>query len=413
MSGFARRLQQAVRSETDSGDSGGAITHGEQLALASVGPWNLQTTAQGSESLEVVAVPSRGYFRGDAPEEFIPNQTYIYNDDPANKGGTVPAGGLTIDGYFVPAGTMVCQFQDLSGSDMYFQGMTGTFLFRGCRFRNNSTGDSAQFNVANSGSGLTIHTHYCDFGGLGPNEPDGPFIKMIGGSNHRVYRCYFSYLATAIQPNVQGMEITENIIDKITYYYGEAGTSGAGPDSTTKHLNGISTEGGLTSLIIQRNRITVPSPDESTAAGGTNPGQPSYGSQSGQLGYGSGSNPGRLTTQTDCIALFTLQGDNIGDDTTGIQIKDNYLGGSGYCLYGSGPAAKNNVYTGNKFTTKWWTDGANHGPYTGSVVFGSNGNVNSGNVWTDDYGTGGDGCTALTDRQYPAGDGPRIGQTAF
>ena len=408
MSPLARRLQQ-VSKMTPFIPPASNITHGDQLTISDVGPWALQAVARGSESLDVVALPVRGYWRADTPLEFVPNQPYVYSNSPANKGGIVPAGGLTIDGYFVPAGTYVCQFRDLSAGDFACQGLTsGTLLFRGVRVRNGTTGDSATFNIATSTAGFTIHTHYSDFGANDGNTPHGAFIKMIGGGAHRVLRTYFTYLSTAIQPNVNGMEITENYIDKITYFYGEAGTSGLGPDSTTGHLNGISTEGGLSGLTIQRNRIVVPSPDEGTAAGGAAAGQPSYGTQPGQLGNGAGSNPGRLTTQTDCIALFTLGGNN-----SNIQILDNYLGGAGWCFYGTASGGINNVYTGNKVTTKWWSNGGNYGPYNGTVAFGSGGNVSSGNVWADDYGTGGNGTTALSGRQYPAGNGPRAGTVVF
>ena len=56
---------------------------------------------------------------------------------------------------------------------------------------------------------------------------------------------------------------------------------------------------------------------------------------------------------------------------------------------------------------------ASHGPYQGTVPFGTAGNVNSDNRYLDDYGTGGDGSTAIANRQYPAGNGPRTGTSAF
>ena len=391
-----------------------AVTHGTQLLPTMVGPWALQGVTKGAESLTVIPAPTRGYWRTDTPAEFSPQQTYVLNNLPSNHGGTVPAGGLVIDGYAVPAGTFVAQFQDMSATDVFCQGMTsGTFLFRGCRFRNGTTGDSSQFNDSGSGAGFSVFNHYNDFGAPDANTAGGPFIKMIGGSNHRVLRCMFSFLGTALQPNVQGCVVVENYMDDFIYIYGEKGISGVGPDVTTKHLNGLSTEGGLTRLIVARNHIIMPSPDKSTGPNSA-AGQVSYGSQPGQLGYGGGSNPGRLTTQTDCIALFTLQGENIGDATTGIQIKDNFLGGSGYSLYGGNTGtATNNVYTGNRFTTRYWTDVASHGPYQGTVPFGTAGNINSDNLYLDDYGTGGDGSTTIANRQYPAGNGPRTGTSAF
>lgn len=70
------------------------------------------------------------------------------------------------------------------------------------------------------------------------------------------------------------------------------------------------------------------------------------------------------------------------------------------------------MVTGNKITTRWWTNGGNFGAITDIPAWGSNGNSQSNNTWADDYGTGGNGCTALADRQYPAGNGPRAG-TSF
>jgi hypothetical protein len=145
-----------------------------------------------------------------------------------------------------------------------------------------------------------------------------------------------------------------------------------------------------------RNKILVPSPDGSVA--------PSVGA------------PNRTTPQTDCIALFqSLAGPYPGDGTTGIQVRDNYLGGSGYVIYGGGsePGCRNVKITGNKITTRWWTNGGNFGPFAYDPGFGTNGNEKANNTWADDYGSGGNGINPTSARQYPLGNGPRQGELAF
>lgn len=410
MSRFAVRLQRSAAVSSPP-PSGGTITHGEQLTVSDVGPWSLQSVSNGGESLQTPTVPSRGYWRIDTPDEFSLSTPYVYNDDPSNHGGVVPAGGMMIDGYMVAAGTRVIQFRDFSGSDFYVNGQGGGFLFRGCRFRDTTTGESSTFNDNNALASWKNALHYCDMGcPTKEGGNNGPFWKMIGGSGHRVYRTYVSNGQCGFQPNVPNCEITETMIANVVYYYGEKGVSGNGPDSTTLHLNGISVEGGAQNLLIQRCWITIPSPDGAIGSNGSSAGQPGYGTQPGQVGYGSGTNPGRLTPQTDCIAIFAITGSN-----NNVTIRDNYMGGSGYVLYAGNADgnASNIAVTGNKITTKWWTNGGNFGPITDVPAWGSSGNLSSGNVWADDYGTGGNGSTALASRQYPSGNGPRAGQAVF
>jgi hypothetical protein len=384
------------------------VTHGEQLTDAHLGPWSLQNVARGSETLQTVAIPERGYWRHDTPDEFAPTGTYVYNNDPANHGGVVPAGGLTIDGYAFPAGTRVTQFRDVSATDFLVQGTGGSWLFRGCRFRNDSVGGSSTFNDNNATYSQFVH--FSDFGGTHPDTPLGGFWKSIGGSGHRFYRNMVSDTWTGLQPNVPNFHVIENIITDVHFPYGELGPNG-NADSATNHVNGLSVEGGARGLVIQRNKILLPSPDRVPAAiGGTGPGQPGYGTQPGQVGYGDGSNPGRVVPQTDCIAIFAITGSN-----DGVTIEDNLLGGTGYCLYAGNAdgQAANIVVRGNQITTEWWTDGGNFGPITDVPAWGTNGNIAEGNTWADDYGSGGDGSTALVDRQYPTGDGPRAGTVVF
>ena len=376
---------------------GSAITHGDQLTEAHVGSWSLQQVARGSEKLDKPTVPKEGFFRLGEGEEsgLIPKGDFAGSDsdlaklnDPSNHGGTLAADTM-IDGFAIPKGTKVVQFRDLPS--IYAQEQAGDYLFRGCRFRN--TGDT--FNMAHTDEKLHVFIHYSDFGGDGPNDNQdgGGFLHILGGSNHRVLRSFFQYVGTAIQPNVDGMLIQENFIDHVAYYFGEGGPNGNPDDLDQYHINGISSEGGLASLRILRNHITVPSPDGSVP--------PSYGA------------PNRTVHQTDCIALFqSLAGPYPGDDEHGIQVRDNYLGGSGYVIYGGGAGSKNVKITGNKISTRWWTKGGNFGPFTDPPPDG-NGNEVSNNTWADDFGENGDGIKPTTARQFPNGDGPRRGQPAF
>ena len=371
------------------------ITHGEQLTPAHVGPWSLQKVARGSEKLDKPKVPGEGFFRlGEGADNgLIPAGAFAGSDsdlaklnDPSNHGGTLAAATM-IDGFEVPKGTKVIQFRDLPS--IYAQEQAGDFLFRGCRFHN--TGDT--FNMAHTDDKLHVFIHYSDFGGDGPNDDQdgGGFLHILGGSNHRVLRSYFEYVGTAIQPNVDGMLIQENYIDHVAYYLGEGGPDGKPETPDNYHINGISSEGGLSSLRIFRNHITVPSPDGAVA--------PSYGA------------PDRVVPQTDCIGLFqSLGGPYPGDAVNGIQVRDNYLGGSGYVIYGGGPGSKNIKITGNKVTTRWWTNGGNFGPFTYEPAWGKDGNEQSNNTWADDFGTGGDGIVDTSKRQFPKGDGPRTGK---
>lgn len=382
-------IQFNTASSSGGTGSTGSITHGEELTEAMVGPWALQGVVKGSEQLDSVPAPSRGFWRFDTPSEFVPNGTYSYNNNPSNKGGTLAVDTM-IDGYLVPAGTKVVQFRDLSASDFYAQGVGGNWLFRGVRLRARSSGTGF---INDNQATYTLNVHYGDFGGQGPHDSQSGEVafKTIGGQNHRFLRNYITYTATGLQPNVPGVEITENYIDKITFYYGEAGPCGSG-GSCTFHLNGISSEGMSnttpTRFKILRNRITVPSPDDA----------------------------GHITTQTDCIALFQSNGGSYND----VIVEANYMGGSGYVIYAAAnPNAstanepKNVILRNNKITTKWWTNGGNYGPIAAQPSWGSNGNIATGNVWADDYGSGGNGNTSTTSRQYPSGNGPRKGQVIF
>lgn len=361
------------------------ITHGEQLVVSDVGPWALQGVAKGSESLGTVAVPGRGYWLMDTSSEYAPTGTYVYNNNPANKGGVVPAGGLTIDGYFVPAGTIVCQFRNLSGSDFSAQGQGGSYLFRGCRFRNDAIGQSSQFNDYTSS--YTNRLFFCDMGSTSSNDANwqGSFWKSIGGTDHVMLRNYCSYQYVTFQPNVPNCHFVENLVEKLIYYGGEAGPPGQA--GSPLHMASIGCEGGGTGYRILRNKIAPASPDEG----------------------------GHVFVNGSSIALENTNGSAYHD----CQINDNYLSGFNYVILDMGEVtgSTNITIAGNKVTTQWFTNGGvsgveQAGPHP--VPWGSNGNVKSNNTWADDYGSGGNGTgTPLSSRQYPAGNGPRAGTIAF
>lgn len=406
------------------------ITHGSQLLTSDVGPWAIQGISKGSETLTSPSGPGRGYWRFDTPDEWSSSTAWPSNandsnpsilNDPTLHYGTVTGSPVTIDGYSIPVGTRIVQWVNWpDGYDFLAQGTSLKVLFRGCRFRwPAGVGGPGIFNDNTATSSQRIMLHWCDIGYPSSDLASGAtglmHVKLLGGRDHRVYRTYSSITSTHFQPNTQGCEFTENLMEDRIFPYGESGTGG-GFDSSVLHLNGISSEGGLTSIKILRNKIVCASPDVTTAhAGGTSAGQVGYGLLTGQTGYGSGTNPGRLTGQTDCIALFTTNGSpNVGDGVTDLQIKDNYVAGTGVPIYAgnNGGGAQGVIMTGNRVSTLYWTDGGLHGPATDIPTWGSNRNTQSDNLWADDYGTGGDGSTAAADRQYPLGNGPRSG-TSF
>jgi len=321
----------------------------------------------------------------DTPNEWRPSQTYVYNNSPSNKGGTVPGGGLTIDAYSVPAGTQVAQFRDFSASDFSAQGQSGSYLFRGCKFRNTNIGQSSQFNDFTST--YTNRLFFCSMGGSEPPvlaNWQTAFWKMIGGQDHLMVRNYCSGQYVTFQMNCDDSQCIENYITDLTFYYGESAPPGQGGEPL--HMSSVGAQGGISGLRVLRNRITCPSPDPL----------------------------GNVFTQGAALTF----GNDIDVPWSDIWIKDNYLSGMGYVirLFGEYPGQNNLEVTGNKVSTKWFTDGGGQGTaQLGDfpVTWGSSGNVKSGNVWADDYGTGGNGNTPPASRQYPNGDGPRVGTTAF
>ena len=314
---------------------------------------------RGSESLTVVTKPTRGYWRSDTPAEFVPNQPYVYNDSSTNRGGQVPSTGMNIDGYFVPGGTYVAQFCDLSASDFYCSG-SNRILFRGCRFRNRQTAPGSFNDTTNN---APLYIFYCDMGGLG--AADSQYneipIKISGSAGSIIYRNYISYTTTGIQVNASNCEVVENYVHRLSYYYG---SSGPPNESTDKHLNGFTSNGGMANILLLRNVFLLESPDDA----------------------------GRTIDQTDAISFFQDFGAFNGsgrnrDGTLGYQVKDNYVGGGGYCVYAgqnAGSASgsvRNMVLTGNKISTKWWPRGGYFGAITAEPPWGSYGNLKSGNTF--------------------------------
>ena len=387
MSRFAHRLQLGTTGSAPYVPRQSNITHGEQLQMSDVGPWSLQGVAKGSEAMQTASLPqSKGYWsiQNDS-SVWAPTGNYVYNNNSSNHGGIVPAGGLTIDGYFVPAGTIVAQFRDFSASDFSAQGQSGSYLFRGCRFRCDQIGQSSQFNDYTST--YTNRLFYCDMGSTSAanNEWQGAFWKSIGGSGHIMLRNYCSYQYVTFQPNVPNCQFVENYVEKLIYYGGEAGPPGQEGDPL--HMACLGCEGGGHGFRILRNKIVPASPDEG----------------------------GNVFVNGSTMAFEGTSGGAYDD----CQIKDNYLSGFNYVVLNFGEVAgsTNIVVTGNKVTTRWFTNGGiagveQVGPHP--PAWGSSGNVKSNNTWADDYGTGGNGTgTPLGSRQYPSGNGPRVGTTAF
>jgi len=345
--------------------AGGAITHGSQLNTSMVGPGALGV---GFSALRSVNMGGARISSSDARPSWIPGTAYSYNNDPSNHGGVVPAGGMTVDGFLVPAGTWVSQFNDFGNSSVYVTGSSnGNFpgiMFRGCRWRGPARAPGA-INVA-IGSSTTIWVLFADAGGMGPADSqynEVPFSINDDSSNSIFYRNYISYTTTGILANTKSAQLIENYIEKITYYYNGAPPPG---ESTGKHLNGISFNGGQANALVLRNKVLVQSPDEA----------------------------GRSIQQTDAIAFFQDFGSYPGtgtnlDGSMGYQFKDNYLGGGGYTVYAGMNAGKaatsvqRMLLTGNLITTQWWPRGGYYGPLAAEPVWGSYGNLKSNNKFAE------------------------------
>lgn len=327
-----------------SNDAGAGITHGSQLTAGMTGYGSLGVT---QAQLQVMSVPSRGYWRGDTPSEFSLSTAYVNNNTSTNKGGVVPAGGMVIDGYTVPAGTIVVQFRDFSAGDFYMSG-NQNYLYRGCRFRGNSN-FIGYWNCATSHTGF-LRIHYCDLGGLSAaaaSYHQVP-IDIKAASGLIVYRNRIQFTTTGIQANISNqIEIAENFISDLTTF------------GTEDHLNGIMFNGGENNAKVLRNNVVIRNPDGA----------------------------GRSVGQTDCIGFFQDFGDFTG--ATQKVIDSNFVGGTGYCIYaGMNPgkpatSVKNMVVTNNLITTQYYPTGGAFGPIAAEPPWGTNGNTKSNNKWAD------------------------------
>lgn len=332
----------------------GAITNGIQLTAAMTSPTAiLATGATGyPANLRTIATPGRGFFRGDTPSEFIPGGTYVYNNLISNNGGTT-SGTTVIDGYTVPSGTKVCQYTNFSGQDINMTDGTN-YVFRGCYAR----GPASAPGIFNCSVGTTgrFWILFGEFGGNG--SASGDFCEVcidiqLAGSLV-CYRNRISFITTGIQMECNSGEITENFINNITDF------------GTTSHLNGITINGGQSDAVIRRNNIVNAQFDTS----------------------------GREVIDTDCFSYFQDFGTFPGNTTnavgtTGYFNDNNYLGGTGYCVYagknaGSASNSVNNMVVSNtKITTGAFPNGGFNGAISAEPVWGTLGNVASNNRYSD------------------------------
>jgi hypothetical protein len=326
------------------------ITNGIQLTTAMVGPPGIGFFS----SFRTVSLPPRGFWRGDTPSEFVAAGTYVYNNNPTNYGGTVGGSPVVIDGFTVPAGTMVVQFTDFSNGS-FFMSDGSNYLFRGCKIRApNTAPGNWNCSVTNTG-GLWIH--FCDLGGLSSAPADfcEVPIDIQNGASLVCYRNRMSFMTTGIQCELSNFQAIENYITDLTDF-----------GNGTSHLNGMTINGNVSAGLILRNYVVVQQFDTSN----------------------------RQIVQTDCISYFqdfgTFPGNGTNaDGSTGYFIDNNYLGGTGYCIYagknaGSASNSVNNMHvTNNLITTQAYSTGGFNGPIAAEPVWGTLGNVVSNNRWAD------------------------------
>lgn len=381
-----------------------AITHGKQLrgqcdgtsgngnrmgthtgpnALLRTGTYpNVSVTGPGTGPLfSPLPIPGGGW-RIDGTDELAAggactlwasgaSTVYAYNNNPANTGGIVPSGGLVIDGFPVPAGTYVFQFWDWSGyGPTMYNGAPGV-VFRGCRARSTAYGSGSGYFPTDLGPpafNSPLWFLYCDMGGCSAPDVLSIPLKIEASGGVTIYRTYFSYTATDVQPNgsTGAIDIIETFHEKLTHHNGD-------------HLNGISTSGGETNCRFLRNSMVFTEYDEN----------------------------GVQVQDTDCIAFFwdtmgqTYPGSGLNPDgTPGYQVTGNYMGGTGYCFYpptsgkywpGGSAQPSNVVFRDNLITTGVYPvnstsdgpGGGYDGPIYGGLLWGANGNAQSNNLWAD------------------------------
>jgi hypothetical protein len=349
------------------------VTHGDQLTINHVGPWAIQGVSPGSETLTTLNPGSERISTtvGWGRPSWIPGTPYVYNNDPANHGGVVPAGGLVIDGYTVAAGTWVVQFRnftsnvivegDADGIGTAFPGV----MFRGCRMRG-SWSAPGFINMNSLSPGGPIWLLHCDGGGLG--LASGNYCESIfesqgnepqRDSNFFVIRCSLSRATTLTFLRMSGDAAIENFCREVTDF------------GTTDHTNGIANGGGENGTLWLRNNMVLYTQTIATF------------------------NP------NDVIQMAADGGPYMGTFTNvltgeqGYVIRDNYLGGAahtlqlGYDKANTVSQVRNVKVTGNKITQQVATGGGISGLAYKTPDFTQYGNVWSGNTWADGPGAGG------------------------
>ena len=348
----------AVPSTASDMGKGSSISHGAQLTRSMVGPKGLGVE---HGQLRKTSVAGQRIGIGSPLPSWIPNTAYAYNNDPANRGGIVSPEGMMIDGFKIPGGTWVAQFNDFD-DQIIINGAAPSpgIVFRGCRWRGAWAAPGPLNLYAKSKTSVWLL--YNEAGGLGSADNqtnEVAFTTNASDASVIFFRNYISYTTTGIQPGSKGPQLIENYIERISYYYGDAGPPNQlGP----YHLNGISFNGGQTNALVLRNKITVQSPDDS----------------------------GRTISQTDALGFFQDFGAFIGtgtniDGSVGYQVRDNFLGGGGYTIYAglnpgkSADTVQNMVVTGNVITRQWWPAGGRWGPIAAQPKWGFYGNIKTNN----------------------------------
>jgi hypothetical protein len=387
----ARKMQMGARSITTGkqllGQGHGPATHVGPNAILRSSSYPAVTAAPGTGPLRNPALPSGNYFQLNGATEFAatvsdahaglacdnwasgPTTVYQYNNNPSNHGGTVPAGGMIVDGFPVPAGAEVFQFLDLSAAGVVEAELgAGSVVFRGCRWRAHTDGSAHGFIAVDSNYTLPVTVLYCDFGGNGTSNTQysNDSLQNFATTALVLYRNYFSLHGTAVQPNGASppssgpCDILENYMENWVYF---------SPD----HDNGISASGnGWSCFRWQRNYVVCEAVDANSAQ----------------------------IQQTDCISIGSDGSvNNIGtgtnpDGTVGFQIKNNYCAGTGYCYYlaSSGTLTVSGLnFTGNLVSTSSWAIGSGGTPFLGGGYAGpytdapswTGTNTKSGNLWAD------------------------------
>lgn len=350
------------------GGGGGAawddvITHGDQLTLNHVGPWSIQGVAKGSETLLALNPGSErvSTYPGNGRPSWIPGTNYAYNDNPTNYGGIVPAGGLTIDGYAVPAGTWVVQFRDFSagviiegdcgGAGSAFPGI----LFRGCRMRG-AWSAPGWFNQNGQAYGGIIWIIGCDGGAANTvNMCESVFESKGNSTADRMYviRCYLTYATTLVFMRNSGDACIENWCDFVSDF-----------GDSSKHLNGIANSGNQTHNLWLRNHAVI---DRGT---------------------------GSATGLTDVFQMAADDGPYPGSGTNfngeqGYVMRDNLVGGAAYTFQlgvdksNTAAMVQNIRCNNNKVSTSLFPNGGSSGLGYKGPTWGSFGNVWAGNTWAD------------------------------